>query len=84
MGRSPAEGHSNPLRYSCLENPVVRGAWRATVLGVTEFDTSEATEQAGMNVFQTIGADGWTYVRIQCPGKIPGPLGPGFRITLTK
>ena len=34
-GRSPKEGNSNPLQYSCLENPVDRGAWRATVHGVT-------------------------------------------------
>ena len=33
-GRSPAEGNSNPLQYSCLENPVDRGAWEATVHGV--------------------------------------------------
>ena len=30
-GRSPGGGHSNPLQYSCLENPMDRGAWRATV-----------------------------------------------------
>ena len=31
LGRSPGEGNGNPLRYSCLENPVDRGAWWATV-----------------------------------------------------
>ena len=30
-GRSPGEGHSNPLQYSCLENPMDRGAWQAAV-----------------------------------------------------
>jgi len=30
-GRSPAEGNGNPLQYSCLENPMGRGGWRATV-----------------------------------------------------
>ena len=30
-GRSPGEGHGNPLQYSCLENPMDRGAWLATV-----------------------------------------------------
>ena len=30
-GRSPAEGHDNPLRCSCLENSMDRGVWRATV-----------------------------------------------------
>ena len=41
-GRSPREGKGNPLEYSCLGNPVDRGAWRATVHGVAkELDTSE-------------------------------------------
>ena len=31
LGRSPGEGNGNPLQYSCLENPMDRGAWRATV-----------------------------------------------------
>ena len=31
LGRSPGGGNGNPLQYSCLENPVDRGAWRATV-----------------------------------------------------
>ena len=35
-GRTSGERNSNPLQYSCLENPVDRGAWRATVLGVTK------------------------------------------------
>ena len=32
-GRSPEGGHGNPLQYPCLENPMVRGVWRATVHG---------------------------------------------------
>ena len=35
-GRSPGEGNSYPLQYSCLENPLDRGAWQASVHGVTE------------------------------------------------
>ena len=35
-GRSPGGGHGNALQYSCLENPMDRGAWRATVHGVTK------------------------------------------------
>ena len=31
LGRSPGEGNGNPLQYSCLENPIDRGAWQATV-----------------------------------------------------
>ena len=33
-GRSPGEGNGNPLQYSCLENPMERGDWQATVHGV--------------------------------------------------
>ena len=36
LGRSPGGGHGNPLHYSCLENPMDRGAWRAIVHGVTK------------------------------------------------
>ena len=41
LGRSPREGNGSPLQHSCLENPVDRGAWRVTVHGVTESDTTE-------------------------------------------
>ena len=36
LGRSPGGGHDNPLKYSCLENSMDRGAWRAIVHGVTQ------------------------------------------------
>ena len=36
LGLSPGEGTGNPLRYSCPENPTDRGAWPATVRGVTK------------------------------------------------
>ena len=40
LGRSPGEGNSNPLQYSCLEKSMTGGAWRATVHEVTkELDT---------------------------------------------
>ena len=38
-GRSPGQGNSNPLQYSCLENPMDRGAWRATVCKVPKSRT---------------------------------------------
>ena len=37
--RSPEGGHGNPLQYSCLENPMDRGAWQATVHRVTKSGT---------------------------------------------
>ena len=40
-GRSPGERNGNPLQYSCLENPMDGGAWRATAHGLTESDTTE-------------------------------------------
>ena len=36
LGRSPGEGNGNPLQYSCLENPMDRGAWQAIVHGLTK------------------------------------------------
>ena len=38
-GRSSGEGNDNPLQYSCLENPMDRGAWRATGHGVAKSQT---------------------------------------------
>ena len=43
LGRSPGGGNGNPLQYSCLENPMERGAWRATVRGCCK--ESETTER---------------------------------------
>ena len=42
-GRSPGGGHGDPLQDSCLENPMDRGAWWATVHGVAELDMTEVT-----------------------------------------
>ena len=39
LGRSPGGGHSNPLQYSYLENPMDRGAWQAIVHSVTKSQT---------------------------------------------
>ena len=39
LGRSPREGKGYPLQYSCLENPIGRGAWWAIIHGVTKTQT---------------------------------------------
>ena len=41
LGRSPGEGHGNPLQYSCLENPMDRGAWLAIVHRVAQSQTQQ-------------------------------------------
>ena len=43
LGRSPGEGNDNPLQYSCLENFISRGAWRATVHGAVKSRTQLCT-----------------------------------------
>ena len=48
--RSPGGGHDNPLQYSCLKNPMDRGAWRAMVYRAAESDMTEDTEHADMHV----------------------------------
>ena len=50
LGRSPGEGNGNPLQYSYLENPMDRGAWRATVHGFTK--GSDMTEQLTLSHIQ--------------------------------
>ena len=49
LGISPGGGHGNPLQYSCLENPMDRGAWQATVHGVEK----ESVEQLSIHTAQT-------------------------------
>ena len=51
LGRSLGEGNGNPLQYSCLKNPMDRGAWQPTVHGVTKSQTrlSDFTHTVGLN-----------------------------------
>ena len=50
-GRSPGGGNGNPLQYSCLENPMDRGAWGAVVHGVAELDMTEMAENTSHLLF---------------------------------
>jgi len=43
-GKSPGEGNGNPLQYSCLENPMDRGIWWATVHGLARVGRDLMTE----------------------------------------
>ena len=51
-GRSPGGGHGNLLQYSCLENPTNRGAWRATVHGVSKNQTWLSTTHSTSWLYQ--------------------------------
>ena len=44
LGGSPGGGNGNPFRYSCLGNPMDRGAWRATAHGVARVGHNSATK----------------------------------------
>ena len=44
LGKPPGEGNANPLQYSCLENSMGRGAWHATVHGVTRIGHNLVTK----------------------------------------
>ena len=59
-GRSPGEGNGNPLQYSCLENPMDRGAWQATVpwghkeTNMTEHLSAAAIEASSEDKFTVL------------------------------
>ena len=54
LGRSPGGGYGNPLQYSCLENPMDRGAWQATAQRVAKTKaTAYIEEQNTRKIFVT-------------------------------
>ena len=52
LGRSPGEGSGSPPRYSCLGNPMNRGAWQATVHGVAKDLVTKQQQQC--NIWQNV------------------------------
>ena len=50
FGRSPREGNDNPLLYSCLENPMERGAWWAPLNGAWGCIESDTTERLSLKL----------------------------------
>ena len=70
---TPEGGHGNPLQYSCLENPMDRWAWKATVRGVAESDTTEWLSTAHITPWSTKQADTNAFWRkgISSPGPSP-------------
>ena len=83
-GRSPGGGHGNPLQYSCLENSLDRGAWRATVHGVAQswkcLKRLSSSSSSSSKLFQEGFLGGATGKESTCPcrrhkgcgGLIPG------------
>ena len=54
LGRSPGAGHGNPLQYSCPENPMDRGVWRAAVHGVVKSRTRLSKQTEWFQVYRKV------------------------------
>ena len=72
LGRSPGEGNGSPLQYSCLGDPMDRGAWRATVHGVTK--ESDTTERLSNNLEILHQLRVWPRKFSLLSGPVPIPL----------
>ena len=70
LGRSPGGGNGNPLQYSLLENPMDRGAWRATVHRVAELDITEQLSTHTCTRVQEAGREQ------EAPQRSPGLIYP--------
>ena len=63
LGRSPGEGNGYPLQYSCLENPMDRRAWQATVHGVTRVGHDLVTKATNLDLRTLKPTGNWCIVR---------------------
>ena len=70
-GRAPGEGHSNPRQYSCLENPMGRGAWGATVHRAAQSRTR--LKQLSMHTYSQ------QVVKVRVTGGLRSSGGRGFQ-----
>ena len=71
-GRSPGGGHGNLLQYSCLENPMDKGAWWDSPQGHKESDVTEATYQfRGSVVPNSLQPHALQHARLPCPSPAP-------------
>ena len=81
----PGGGHGNPLQYSCLENPMDRGAWRGTVHGVSESDVTKWLSIAILYGYpQHIDSEGKIWIQRSsdkppCPHRLSSTLPPAKR-----
>ena len=79
LGRSHREGNGNPLQYSCLENPMDRGGWQATVHGVAKSQTQLSNFTLCLTLLQaplSIGfprQEYWSRLPFPSPGDLPNP-----------
>ena len=75
-GRSPGEGNGKPLQYSCLGNPMDRGAWRSTVHGVAKSRTTELLNNSN-NKSRSRGRHPHDLMAAEAPP--PDTITPGVR-----
>ena len=61
--RSPGEENGNPLQYSCLENPMDRGVWWATVHGLQRIGNDLSTEYTGMHQIKLSPSQAFVFQR---------------------
>jgi len=72
LGRSPGEGNGNPLQYSCLDNPMDRGAWWAIVRGVAKSQTWLSNQAQNRSISYNGSVVKNTPANAEDAGSIPG------------